>query len=514
MISPERSHELLRTYAATRCGTAFRELVAGWTGMVHATALRVSRGQETLAEDVAQAVFSRLAAAPEKVRDGRALGAWLHAAATGLTLDALRLEARRRRREEASQNLIMPTLETPAADAGDDRHELMPEIDGALSRLPPQDSQLLLMRFWQRQDWRSIGRNFGLSDDAAQKRMNRALERLRRILAGRGITSSAGALSAVLAGMVPADLPAAAVLKIISATQACTATGAASAVLTTVAMTTKTKLTLAASAALLLAATVPMVHQRQRIADLRRENESLRQASLIPALKKTPAAVLAGEGGSARAIPARPRNLPDPPSPEISGISGPAMEKTGHPDFDAMNRGKLKEKLAVLGKRLSLTPEQETAIAEALEYGQSGIKIAPPNVIVTKASPEEVKKMEDAINASLTAGQQKEYAAFREEEKANALEAVANRELSNLQSMTTLSQEQKDQAFAAFSEIASRESTLPVLEPGGEREAQAIQEAVEARWADRREALSAILTPEQMAIYQQAGSGYKRGGGG
>ena len=122
MISPERSHELLRAYAATRCGTAFRELVAGWTGMVYATALRVSRGQETLAEDITQTVFSRLAAAPEKVKDARALGAWLHAAATGFTLAALRLEARRRRREETSQHLIMHTPEPPAPDAGDGLH--------------------------------------------------------------------------------------------------------------------------------------------------------------------------------------------------------------------------------------------------------------------------------------------------------------------------------------------------------------------------------------------------------
>ena len=181
-------------------------------------------------------------------------------------------------------------------------------------------------------------------------------------------------------------------------------------------------------------------------------------------------------------------------------------------DFDALNRGKVKEKLAVLGKRLSLTPEQETRIAQALEYGQSKMKVSPPNVMVTKATPEDVKRMDDAISASLTAGQQEEYESFRADEKANALEAVANRELSNLQSMTTLSPEQKDQAFAAFSEIASRESMLPVLDPA--KEAEAIQEAVAARWADRQDALRAILTPEQMALYQQAGNPFGRGTGG
>jgi hypothetical protein len=177
-----------------------------------------------------------------------------------------------------------------------------------------------------------------------------------------------------------------------------------------------------------------------------------------------------------------------------------------------MNRGKMKEKLAVLRQRLALTPEQETKIAKALEFGQSKMKIIPPDVIVTKATPEDQKKMEDGIIAALTADQQKEYETFRAEEKANALEAVANRELSELQSITTLSPEQKDLVFAAFSEIASKESDLPVLEPV--RDADAIRQAEKTRWAARQEALSAILTPEQMALYLQAGNPFHPGAGG
>ncbi|RYD26448.1 MAG: sigma-70 family RNA polymerase sigma factor, partial [Verrucomicrobiaceae bacterium] len=297
MISPERSQELLRAYAATRCATAFGELVAGWTGMVHATALRVARGQEALAEDVTQTVFSHLATAPEKVRDARALGAWLHAAATGLMLDALRAEARRRRREEeTSRQLMTHTPEPPAPGAGEGGHPLIPEIDGALSGLPPRDSQLLIMRFWQRQDWRSIGRAFGLSDDAAQKRMGRALERLRRILARRGITSTAGMLSAVLAGTVPHDLSAAAVLKIITASQT-----SLSSVLTTALMTTKTK---AAIAAIVIAATASVVYQQQRITSQQEEIQSLRESASLSPFKKPPVPVFAEERHSARAAPA------------------------------------------------------------------------------------------------------------------------------------------------------------------------------------------------------------------
>ena len=158
--------------------------------------------------------------------------------------------------------------------------------------------------------------------------------------------------------------------------------------------------------------------------------------------------------------------------------------------------------------RLSLTPEQETKIAKALEYGQAKMKIIDNDTKVIRATSEDKKKMEDAISAALTADQQKEYESFRAEEKANAAEAVANRELSRLQSMTTLSPEQKDQAFAAFSEIASRESMQDLPEPGGKSDV--MKDALETRWAARQEALGAILTPEQMAIYQQAGNPFDR----
>lgn len=500
MISPERSCELMRAYAATHCAAAFREIVVSWSSMVYATALRVSHGQEALAEDVTQIVFFRLATAPEKVRDPHALGAWLHASATGFTLDALRHETRRRRREKNSTHLMRHEPESTAPEFCESPHHLVPVIDGALSKLPPQDSQLLLMRFWQQRDWRSIGQSLGLSDDAAQKRMKRALERLRRILARRGITGTAGALSAVLAITVPRELPAASVLKIISTPLDPTPIGANSTFLPSTVMTAKSKTALAA--VLILTAAVPVLYEQHRVADLKEQNQTLRQAKSATALvRATP------PDHATSAKRQAPSDLPAPKSDTMTG-------KEDSLDIDALQHGQMKEKVAVLRERLSLKPEQERVLAKALEYGQIRFKVDPPNVIPIKPTPEDLKKMEDSISAALTADQQKDYLTFREEEKANALEAVANRELSNLQSMMTLSSEQKDQAFEALSEIASREATLPVLEPGGDPEAKAIKEAVQARWADRQEALSSILTSEQMALYRQAGNPFKRGGGG
>jgi hypothetical protein len=178
-----------------------------------------------------------------------------------------------------------------------------------------------------------------------------------------------------------------------------------------------------------------------------------------------------------------------------------------------MIREEVNEKLAVLRTRLSLTPDQETEIAKALEYGQPKTKILQNDTKIIRATVEDKKRMEDAIRASLTAGQQEGYESFLAEEKANAQEAVAYRELSRLQTMTTLSPEQKDQAFAAFAEIASRESMEDLPEPG--EDSGVMKDALETRWADRLEALAAILTSEQMAIYQQFGNPFvARGPGG
>ena len=45
-----------------------------------------------------------------------------------------------------------------------------------------------MLRFFERRDFRSVGAALGISDDAAQKRVSRALEKLREMLANRGVT--------------------------------------------------------------------------------------------------------------------------------------------------------------------------------------------------------------------------------------------------------------------------------------------------------------------------------------
>lgn len=456
--------------------------------MVYATALRVVRGQESLAEDVAQAVLARLAAAPEKVRNPRALGAWLHAATTGIARDALRREVRRRRRERTAADLaadsggIMPAVDSGRATPirGVDA-----EIDRALGELPSRDSRLLILRFWHGLDWQSIGRDFGVSGDAAQKRMSRALGRLRRILTRRGITGSAGSLCAALMAATPRSLNAAVASRLLSTVSQ---SRHAAAVSTTLAMTTRTNSLLAAAIA--VAAAVPLVCWQ-----------------LLPAEDNPDAGRIVGTSGpgdprvetvNEPPLPADGRGaiagaVPKPDSPAVPQSDAEPDDSVPAVDVEALGRAGIAEKVAALRGRLGLTPDQEDVLARALELGRTRFRISPPNVIPVRPTPDELEQMEAMIRSTLTPGQQEEYDAFRAEEMANSLEAAANRDLSRLQSLLTLTDEQKDEAFALFSDIASRETGLPVLDPA--QGAAAIREAERARWLERRQALSSILTP-------------------
>ncbi len=226
--------ELLRLYSRHSSQEAFAALVARHLGLVHAAALRQVRSPD-LARDVAQAVFIELARDAEKLRPDCVLPAWLHTATRRRAIDLIRAEARRKRREEiACAAALDPDGRHDRATCMDS--ELLSRIDEALSRLPAADREALILRFFSGQSLREVGQRFGLSENAAQKRVERALERLRATLrvGGAGGAGGFGAwLSANAAPLAPAGLAPAIACTALS-TKTALATGAfASALLMT-----------------------------------------------------------------------------------------------------------------------------------------------------------------------------------------------------------------------------------------------------------------------------------------
>ena len=80
-------------------------------------------------------------------------------------------------------------------------------MDAALDQLPRPDREALLLRFWQRQDHRSIGTALGSTEEAARKRIARALEKLRTVLRRRGVLLTAVLLTQLLTDHATAAVP-------------------------------------------------------------------------------------------------------------------------------------------------------------------------------------------------------------------------------------------------------------------------------------------------------------------
>src|SRR2546421_6956363 len=197
--------QLLRENAEHGAESAFAEIVARHTNLVYSAALRQVDSPD-LAAEVAQSVFIGLARSgrslPPKLAGNASLAGWLCRSARNISLNLRRDEFRRHSRErQAMENLDS----TP--DTAPDWERLRPVLDAAMAELSEPDYDALVLRFFKNQDLRSVGVGLSVSDDAAQKRVSRALDKLRDLLSQRGITTSAAALSVVLSANAVQSAP-------------------------------------------------------------------------------------------------------------------------------------------------------------------------------------------------------------------------------------------------------------------------------------------------------------------
>ncbi len=199
--------ELLRQYAEANSHDAFAELVRRRVDMVYAVALRHSAGNAHAAEEVTQLVFTELARKAKVLSGHPVLEGWLFKTTHYTAAKLMRADARRRRRE--SEALAMNT-DTDADLL--DREQIRPVVDDAIMRLPERDREAVLLRFFTGLGFAELGARLNLTEEGARSRVTRALDRMQKTLARRGITSTSSALATTLgaqAGSAPAGLAAA-----------------------------------------------------------------------------------------------------------------------------------------------------------------------------------------------------------------------------------------------------------------------------------------------------------------
>lgn len=196
-------HDLLHQYARNGSQAAFATLVERHLNLVYSAARRQVRSPQ-LAEDVAQAVFVDLAAHAHRFDPGMPLVAWLHVVTRRTAIDLVRREARRQAREHQAAEIaeMKTTLPNWAA--------VEPLLDEAVESLDATDRTAILLRYFENKNLREVGAALGTSDDAAQKRVSRAVEQLRAFFFRRGVTVTAASLATDLSAhalqLAPAGL--------------------------------------------------------------------------------------------------------------------------------------------------------------------------------------------------------------------------------------------------------------------------------------------------------------------
>jgi RNA polymerase sigma factor (sigma-70 family) len=522
--------QLLARYTQDRAEDAFAELVRRHVDLVHSAALRQVRSPQ-LAEEVAQSVFADLAQAGTKLKPDTILTAWLYQVTRRTAIEVVRREARRQLREQIATE--MNALNASGTGCQPVWSDLEPLLDEAMSRLDENDRAAVLLRYFENQSLRDVGRQLGMSDDAAQKRVSRAVERLREFFAKHRVNIGASGMASLLSANAVQAAPAGLAVTISTAAALAGASTVTSSTVITltkaIAMTTVQKILVTATVAILAGAgiyearqastlrgQVQAVQQQQaplaekveqlsreredatrQLAALRDENERLNRNTpeLLRLRGMAGVAHLANvEAAQLRAQLARQTG--ESSTNLVTGAMADAMKQA----MEQQVEGRLSRMVA----SLRLNPEQTQAARDILTQQSKSMSTGMQQAFSGNLDKEELTrlgqesgKQEAQIKALLTQDQQAAYQNYQHEEIAYNARLTVNAELLQLHALD-LTRDQQDRAFAALYDVTMNQfmgsAKLPLT-----NQSEAILWVLD----QKAKALEPVLTPAQFKSYTQ-----------
>jgi len=261
--------QLLNQYIRHHAEDSFTELVGRHFDLVYFAAFRQVRAPH-LAEEVAQAVFTDLARSAQGLRSKTVITAWLYQVTRRKAIDVVRRESRRQVREQIA-------FEMNAMSAPDTQWTkiIEPLLDEAMQMLDETDRSAILLRFCENKSLREVGQTLGTSEGAAQKRVSRAVDHLRRFFGKRGFPIKAGGLISAISSHAVGAAPAGLVVTISKAALvAGTTVTTTGAIINTIAMTTFKKSIIVTTLVTLVGTGVFETH---KVSGLRKQIQTLKE---------------------------------------------------------------------------------------------------------------------------------------------------------------------------------------------------------------------------------------------
>jgi RNA polymerase sigma factor (sigma-70 family) len=528
--------QLLARYTRQHAEDAFTELVRRHLDLVFSAALRQVRSPQ-LAEEISQSVFTDLARNATKLKPDTILTAWLYQVTRHTAIDAIRKESRRQLREQ-----IAVEMNNMNATANDWTH-IEPLLDDAMSALDDTDRTAVLLRYFENKSLREVGVTLGMSDDAAQKRVSRAVERLREFFTKRGVTVGASGLIVVISAnaVQAAPIGLAVTISTVTALGGTTlATTATATTVKTIAMTTLQKTLITATVAVLAGAGI---YEARQAAQLREQNQTLQQqqAPLTEQNRQLQTnfanatnrlAGLAEENARLNSAPNRNELLKlrgettrlRANSKELASTKATlsAMSEQQSEALKTMRESirhdlakQTEQQVKTLQEKLSLTSEQTVALKNILNTSIEPVTQYIMDSRTGELTEDEANKMNESareqasqIMALLSPQQQADYEQLqRETEEAFARrDANSNSHINDLKSELNISSEQAEAVLIALSRatMVTNKSGEMQSPPPEYVFANTTTEELQQRVEKRVQALTSVLTPEQLKLYRES----------
>lgn len=544
-MNQQTDAQLLRAYAEDRSEAAFSELARRHVDFTYSAAVRMVRDTH-LAEDVTQGVFVALANNATQLLERPVLSGWLHRTAQNIAAQTVRTIERRRKREQEAAT--MNELLAPESEAS--WEGVSPHLDAALGELNDADRDALLLRYFEKKSAQEMAGILGISDEAAQKRVTRAVERLREYFSKRNVTIGASGLAVLLSAnavqSAPAGLAAAiSAAALLTGTAATTSTTTAIAVSKIIIMTTLQKALITVTLAALAGAGI---YEARQAAQLRQQNQTLQQqqaplarqnqelrgrleeatnrlAGLLAEnarLKSNPNQAellkLRGQAGQAHTA-----------VQELAKMKAAAGQRSALPALftNAMAQGmataekfRKKEALAKVARmreQLHLTDDQAQGIGDIMvnqieASSQQMLKTISDGQISADTAAPNPGDEEAQIKALLTPDQLAAYPSYQKAEAVAVADNAAKSELSAMTAEMALTPEQQDKIHSALYQYnlnpassTQNKDTIAQARASGNM-ADILSSAVNTQQQAldaKLQILDGILSPEQLQAYKQ-----------